>query len=87
VSEKHPSNASQSNNKSSYEGLKKAELEILLDEYMRAHRERLSKEERYSPYYKRVDSPTKRDSSTSVALVETKTPKRRITKAKEEIEV
>ena len=66
--------------------MKKADLETALDDHMRANQERLSKNSDLSAYYKRVNSPAKRDSSSSTALVDTKPVKRRVTKAKEDIE-
>ena len=70
----------------SYGNMKKSDLETALDDHMRANQAQLSKDTGLAAYYKRVNSPTKRDSSGSTAVVEAKPVKRRVTKAKEDIE-
>jgi len=63
-----------------YENLKKSELEMALDEHMRANQTKLVKDNALQPYFKRINnpSPVKRE----VSLTETKTPRavRRTTK-------
>ena len=74
----------------SFSDLKKSELEIALDEHLRANQSSLSKEESLSDYYKRLGvrmrSPAKRESGGITSGDEKKPRARRQTKAKEEIE-
>ncbi len=80
---------------SSYEGLKKIDLEIKLDEYLRDNEVTLSKRSRFNPFYTRhgsSGSPVKREptstSNTTVASdIESKikAKSRRVTKVADEI--
>ncbi|KUJ11829.1 uncharacterized protein LY89DRAFT_623990 [Mollisia scopiformis] len=71
-----------------YDGLKKTELEVALDEYLTQNASQFSSETRLAPFYKR-SSPVKKEPSTSSALAEidskVKSVKRRVTKAAEEL--
>ena len=71
----------------SFESLKKADLEVALDDHMRANKDTLSKNSTLAQFYKRVDAPTRKESSGSSSLPEVKTPaiKKRVSKAKDEI--
>ncbi len=75
----------------SYDGMKKTEIEVALDEYLTENASQFSSETRLAPFYKRrsESSPVKKESSTSSALAEidskVKSIKRRATKAAEEL--
>jgi hypothetical protein len=72
------------------EGLKKTQLEILLDEHLTNHAE-LATDARVAPFYKRRStsdlSPVKKESSVALHEAEkaVKSVKRRVTKAAEEL--
>ncbi|KAL9119797.1 MAG: hypothetical protein Q9187_003651, partial [Circinaria calcarea] len=73
------------------EGLKKIELEMALDEYMRANQSRLSKDSSLAAFYRRIatpSSPVKRESSVAVVVGDdSKKPRaRRTTRARDDIE-
>lgn len=73
-----------------YDGLKKQELEVALDEYLTKNSTQFSGDTRLTPFYKRRadTSPVKKEpTSTATDLVETKIKpaRRRVTKAAEEI--
>ena len=75
----------------SYENLKKADLVAALDEHMRSNSVSLSqsKDSSLAPYYKRLNgqsSPSIKKDAATTDTKETKTPRRRTTKAKEELE-
>ena len=71
--------------------MKKTELEIALDEHMRANQSRLSKDTSLVAFYRRIttpSSPVKRETSVAVVVVDDtrKSRARRITRARDEIE-
>ena len=71
--------------------MKKTELEIALDEHMRANQSRLSKDSSLAAFYRRItapSSPVKRETSVAVVVDDvTRKPRaRRITRARDEIE-
>lgn len=80
----------------SYEGLLKSELEVALEQHLRANETRLSSDPVLEPFYRRIGalSPIKRESGgggggallTSGDEVKKQTRVRRQTRAKEEIE-
>lgn len=73
----------------SYEGLKKAELEAALDDFLAEHTARLSSKSELSGYYnsrsKALGSPVKKEGLKDEAEKAVKVTKRRATKAAEEI--
>lgn len=75
----------------SYDGLKKTDLEVALDEYLTENASQFSSDAKLAPFYKNRNgsSPVKKESSTSTALAEidskVKSVKRRATKAAEEL--
>lgn len=73
----------------SYETLLKSDLEVALEEHLRANESRLSKDPTLQPFYRRIAaSPVKRESAGAlVSGDDVKKPKlRRQTKAREELE-
>ncbi|KAI9668945.1 MAG: hypothetical protein M1817_005168 [Caeruleum heppii] len=79
-----------------YESLKKADLEVKLDEFLRANETSLSKRSRFNPFYTRsgtAGSPVKREAPGTVNAVATsdgeskatKARSRRVTKVADEI--
>ncbi|CZR59864.1 uncharacterized protein PAC_09758 [Phialocephala subalpina] len=76
---------------SDYDGLKKTDLEVALDEYLTENASQFSTDAKLAPFYKNRNgsSPVKKESSTSSALAEidskVKSVKRRATKAAEEL--
>jgi hypothetical protein len=72
-----------------YDGLKKSELEIALDDYLSKNSSTLSSDTRLIPFYKRrsESSPIKKEISSALSDGEAKTKqvKRRATKAAEEL--
>jgi hypothetical protein len=58
---------------SSYENLKKSDLEVALDEHMRANQTKLAKDNALQPYYKRVNNPS--PVKKEAPVIETKTPR------------
>ena len=73
----------------SYDGLKKTQIEIALDDYLTRNSSRFSGEARLAPFYKRrsESSPVKKEASSAFLGIETKVKsvKRRVTKAAEEL--
>jgi hypothetical protein len=73
----------------SYEGLLKSDLEVALEEHLRANETRLSKDPVLEPFYRRIaTSPIKRESGVTFTFGDEvkKTRSRRQTRAKEELE-
>jgi len=70
-----------------YDGLKKAELEVALDDHLTKNASQYSGEARLAPFYKKHSSPIKKEASSALSDAETKTKsvKRRVTKAAEEL--
>ncbi|KAL8756462.1 MAG: hypothetical protein Q9199_002905, partial [Rusavskia elegans] len=76
-----------------YDNLLKPDLEIALDDYLRKNQTRLQSDPALSSFYKRLESPVKRErgsgvGATSAAAEEAKKPKQRrqTIKAREELE-
>jgi hypothetical protein len=71
-----------------YDGLKKAEIEVALDDYLTKNASQYSGEARLAPFYKKRSdsSPIKKEASSALSDAETKTKsvKRRVTKAAED---
>ena len=67
-----------------YESLKKVDLENAINEHMIANKSSLENDTRFSDYFKRVSPASPKKKSTT--LTETKTPRRRTIKAKEDLE-
>lgn len=71
--------------------MKKQDVEVALDEYLREHADKYSGETRLAPFYKTrgrsESSPVKKELSSALSEVETKvkSTKRRATKAAEEL--
>lgn len=76
-------------NFNSYDGLKKTEVEVALDEYLHKNASKYSNEARLAPFYRRrsESSPVKKEANSVLSEVESKakTVKRRVTKAAEEL--
>ncbi|TVY93779.1 hypothetical protein LAWI1_G000585 [Lachnellula willkommii] len=74
-----------------YDGLKKTEIEVALDQYLRENADQYSGEARLTPFYKTrgrsESSPVKKELTSALSDVESKvrTTKRRVTKAAEEV--
>jgi len=74
-----------------YDGLKKDDITVALDEYLRENADKYSGETRFSPFYKTrgrsESSPVKKEATSALSDVESKvrTTKRRVTKAAEEV--
>jgi hypothetical protein len=72
-----------------YDGLKKTEIEVALDEYLTKNASQYSGEARLAPFYKRRSdsSPIKKEASSALSDAETKpkSVKRRVTKAAEDL--
>jgi hypothetical protein len=73
----------------SYDGMKKIDLEVALDEYLTKNSSQFATDARFTPFYKRRSetSPVKKEASSTLSDVETKVKqvKRRVTKAAEEL--
>ena len=74
---------------SRYDGLKKAELEVALDDHLTKNASQYSGEARLAPFYKKRSdsSPIKKEASSALSDAETRTKsvKRRVTKAAEDL--
>jgi hypothetical protein len=73
----------------SYEGLKKTDIEVGLDEYLTTNAPKYSSDTRLAPFYKTrrgLESPVKKETASALSDTETKVKqvKRRVTKAAEE---
>ncbi|TVY46599.1 hypothetical protein LOCC1_G001827 [Lachnellula occidentalis] len=74
-----------------YHGLKKTEIEVALDDYLRENADQYSGEARLAPFYKTrgrsESSPIKKEATSVMSDIESKlrTTKRRVTKAAEEL--
>lgn len=74
---------------SRYDGLKKTELEVAIDEYLTKNASEFSNDTRFAPFYKTrgASSPVKKEAASLMSDLETKAKsvKRRVTKAAEEL--
>jgi hypothetical protein len=73
----------------SYDGLKKTEVEVALDDYLTQNASTYSSETRLAPFYRRrsESSPVKKEvtSALSDAEKQVKSVRRRVTKAAEDL--
>ena len=76
----------------SYDGMKKSDLELALDEYLNKNSSQFASDSRYTSFYKSrrsESSPVKKEASSVLSDVDAKVKsvKRRVTKAAEELGV